>query len=314
MNDECGQKESNVSISQEHPENKVTQGITVEDAQYIIDRLVVVGWLLTSVSALTVSITGFVVGTVWITFGTVMLSLFDVVLYFHWNVHVSAYLAMLVVLSGGAFVALHVQGLLIESQRKAQETETHGWLLPANDPMPHNSSIDEMSTTTTAHTLFVLLGSTTTWLADSDTRRAILGLGGRRVLSMWRKGDKVAVDADFFAPTGNLAARIERNEFHLISGEYSFSRRSQDLSALSVFDKKGNLFFSIHYLNPRVVKILGTFLAIDSKGFLDRVIIDNDVMHVSLPVSNDGDGAEWSMCIAPQVALSADVPNVFLGQ
>lgn len=160
------------------------------------------------------------------------------------------------------------------------ETETHGWLIPANGPTPANACSSFGPIPDDA--LLIVVGSDAVW--TQAKHRTILAIGGHNMLSFTRDDNGIALDADFFGSTGNLVARIESttipNEFHLVSPEYSYSKRP-DRSSLAVYDRQGNSLFTVRYINPHTLSIEGTFYSQESGG--TQIVITNDKMVVNSP-------------------------------
>ena len=91
------------------------------------------------------------------------------------------------------------------------------------------------------------------------------------MLSVERDGSRLAFDADIYNEAGYLAVRINRNEFHLVSGEYSYQERSDNRSELTVYDKRGRKMLDVYYANPNTVLVRGFFTSPDGT----RVQIDD---------------------------------------
>jgi len=88
------------------------------------------------------------------------------------------------------------------------------------------------------------------------------------------------VDADVFDSRGYLIARITDNEFHLVSGQYSYPDRP-DLHTLVVHDRKGQHdLLSVNYLNPSTVEVRGIFFCPDNPT---KVVLDEDGVHAFAP-------------------------------
>ena len=146
------------------------------------------------------------------------------------------------------------------------ETETHGWLIPANDPTPPNVC-DTYKQLIPGDSVLVLFGGSTTVLPHRLENRdkqlpplAFVRIADCSVLSMEKSPKGIMVDADIFAEDGFLAARIRNNEFHLVSNEISYSERSEgDPSRIAVYDRKGNELLWVRYINPRAIEVRGTF-------------------------------------------------------
>lgn len=140
------------------------------------------------------------------------------------------------------------------------ETLEHGWLLPANEPMPPNGChLRELRQLDDPWILFVAGSSGV--LTDNPGKSRVLTIDDAAILSVERDGNRLMFDADIYSPsTGNLVARIVRNEFHLIASEYSYhSDRDNDRSKLAIYDKKGDEIFFVEYVNPKAVRIRGVF-------------------------------------------------------
>jgi len=109
------------------------------------------------------------------------------------------------------------------------------------------------------------------------------------MLSFTRDNNGIALDADFFASTGNLVARIEStttpNEFHLVQPEYSYSKRP-DRSSLEVYDKRGNSLFAVRYINPHTLSIKGTFYSREPGS--GKVVITDNTMVLNSPSVHNG--------------------------
>lgn len=160
------------------------------------------------------------------------------------------------------------------------ESETHGWLIPANEPTPPNACSNFGPVPDDA--LLIVVGSEAVWTRAKH--RPILAIGGHNMLSFTRENNGIALDADFFANTGDLVARIEStttpNEFHLVPPEYSYSKRL-DRSSLEVYDRQGNSLFDVRYVNPHTLSIKGTFYSREPGKV--QIVITNDAMVVNSP-------------------------------
>jgi hypothetical protein len=108
------------------------------------------------------------------------------------------------------------------------------------------------------------MGTNVGWTPAHERISYVFGLNKTPLIAAARDGDKLAFDVDVFNEKGVLAVRIEKNEFHLIQGEYSYGEdRSKDRTSLVVHDKKGEELLRIRYANPRTVFITGVFYARD---------------------------------------------------
>jgi hypothetical protein len=139
------------------------------------------------------------------------------------------------------------------------ETETHGWLMPGSEPTPFNGCTGRPIP---SNALLFIAGTNGAWTTSSGT--TLLNVADTDVLSFRRaKNDGLLFDMDMYDKQGNLIFRIERNEFHLIPGTYSYQMRSPDRSQLVVYDNKGYVLLYIGYLNKNTVRIAGQFYGSD---------------------------------------------------
>ena len=151
------------------------------------------------------------------------------------------------------------------------ETETHGWLMPADDPSAETDCPNHpwgfgANVEVANRTLTVALGHTGAVIpsygrlydAKLPTKHVIISVGRCDAFAIDRQGSGLLIDADIFDKNGNLTARIQSNEFHLVPAQYSYMERP-DRSTLVVYDKEGAELFWVRFLNPRSVKIRGRF-------------------------------------------------------
>jgi hypothetical protein len=138
------------------------------------------------------------------------------------------------------------------------ETESHGWLMPANEPTPPNGCTAMGAIP--ADALLVIAGTNGAWTTSGHIK--VITVGTRTFFSIERDGSRLAINADIHDESGNLIARIEKNKFHLVPGEMSYPVRSEtDRSKLTVYGKTGDPIFYVDYANPRAVLIKGVFVA-----------------------------------------------------
>ena len=160
-----------------------------------------------------------------------------------------------------------------------EETETHGWLVPKDIRvrvpcvmMPPNA-------------LLFILGTDEVWTTSSE-RSLVLNIANTDLLFVERGKDGLLFDMDAHDQQGNLIFRIQKNEFRLVSGTYSYQERSPDRSTIAVYDKKGDEMVYIEYLNPDTVFLRGHFFGtdgtevrIDNKGIR---LVNNDMLFTYL--------------------------------
>jgi hypothetical protein len=163
------------------------------------------------------------------------------------------------------------------------ETATHGWLIPANDPMPKTPCTGKDSKTIAADEFLIALGGGgAVFPSDRTTQITVLSVGQCPVVWAKKEGNRVGIDADVFDYSGDLSARIRDNEFHLVPDTYSYNDRP-NRNTLLVYDKKGHELFYSDFSNPRVIKIRGVF------GCENRhvpVIVTDDAITESSPRLN----------------------------
>jgi hypothetical protein len=147
------------------------------------------------------------------------------------------------------------------------ETENHGWLIPGNT-FPDKSSICSAP----EDALVVMFGSYGTWSEASIF--SALTIEGCAKINIERTDKGIAVSTDVFAEDGKIVAHIDHNEFQLVSGEHSWTERSDDRSSLVVADSYGKPVLSVRYLNPHLMEIDEVLYCPDGKyvvGFNDGI-------------------------------------------
>lgn len=138
-----------------------------------------------------------------------------------------------------------------------QETDAHGVLVPADDPMPQTTC---NSVGKDPHGwLLIMLGNASVFAKDT-THLTILKVGDRDAISMSKSENGININLDILNADGNLATRIENNEYQVIPPPQTSYSRRPDRSTLVVYDKEsGAELFWIRYMNPLAVKIRGAF-------------------------------------------------------
>jgi hypothetical protein len=150
-----------------------------------------------------------------------------------------------------------------------EETETHGWLEPGNDPMPK-----DICTELPKHAVLIAIGDSGAY-ATKPGKYTVLTIGRCNVVEFeLRQKDQMIIDADVFDTSVNLTARIRSNEFNLVPGQIAYGTRP-DRYTLVVTGKKGEELFWARYLNPRAARIRGVFscenhapITITDRGFM----------------------------------------------
>jgi hypothetical protein len=252
MDDKSSESKTDAQAKNEFRQKTFTIDISVDDLSYLLDRLVIIGWVLTT----PLWLAGYYGSTLWISYGLALLTLFDVTLHFHVYKRSVTWMVLILVAWIG-YVETRTWGATFQTnQQAAQETETHGWLLPAKDPTPPNGC-SRILTVLPHDELVLLMGGAGVHTARND-KFTVLQVGGCSLLSMQRATEGIAFDADIFNEDGKLVAHIEKNEFNLSSGKYSYARRP-DRSTLIVYDEQGQEALWVRYLNPTTVQIRGVF-------------------------------------------------------
>jgi hypothetical protein len=238
--------------------------LSVDDASYILDRIVVVGWVLTT----PLWLAGYYRSTLWISYGLALLTVFDIVL--HFRAYKSSLVWLVLVLLGWVgFIHTRTWNASFEtSQRIAQETETHGWLVPPNETLDRYPCKGVSG----SNALTILLGrhGIGASVPITDDRRdicvlAIAGCG--EVVSMKHGSDGLMFNVTVRNKAGQIVAQVKDNEFHLVQNEISYAEHS-DPSTLTVNDPYGNEVFYAHYLNPQLVELRGIFHCGENRGLL----------------------------------------------
>jgi hypothetical protein len=135
--------------------------------------------------------------------------------------------------------------------QELEEPETHGVLLPANDPSPLSPCGKIPSD---AITLF--LGNSAVF--NNVFPHTVLMVHGESILSIGKIGPGMTVSAKVFSADGRIIAAIVDNEFFINPNNF-FRRERPDKSTLVVFDQGDREVLRVRYLNPSAIKILGIF-------------------------------------------------------
>jgi len=132
-----------------------------------------------------------------------------------------------------------------------QETEYHGFLRPAAEPMPPNPCGE-----IPANALAILLGTSAAY--SSASPHAVIRIKGEPVLSFERAYGEIAINARVFSRDGRIVAEIRRNEFFINPNNY-FRRERPDSHSLIVFDQENRRVLDVRFINPRALRFLGIF-------------------------------------------------------
>jgi hypothetical protein len=148
-----------------------------------------------------------------------------------------------------------------------EETENHGWLEPARDPLPNDNACTlggEVQKAFPGGTLFAL-GKAGMWFPKkSGGKRPLLTVGSCTLMSAEFENDRLLFDADIYDQNQELVARIARNEFHLVQGKIAYPSRP-DRSTLKIYGKSGELLLFVRFRNQEAIDVSGTFICSDGK-------------------------------------------------
>jgi hypothetical protein len=224
-----------------------------EDISYLLDRLFVAGWLITTVTW----IANLAVVTSWLTFATLLIGGADILVHFHLYRRPVAWAPFLVFAGLAVLFSVWINDRISHNEQLAEETETHGWLVPANDPAPLLSGCEPSK-----GALIVFLGSDTLWTTLND--QIVMTLYRQPIVTIHRTKQGLQVDAKIFNRAGIGMVNIDRNEFNLMKGEHEVSyvkSRETDRSTLLVYGPQFEEVLYVRYLNPSAVRIRGSFYA-----------------------------------------------------
>lgn len=132
------------------------------------------------------------------------------------------------------------------------ETETHGELLPAQDPNPPNPCGEAPP----QNALILFLGNSVAYATAFPY--AVITLGDEVVLSISKNENGLSITAKIRSADGRIVAGIIKNEFRINPNNYWYMERP-DRHTLIVHDQLGRTVLNIRYLNQSTVKILGIF-------------------------------------------------------
>ncbi len=153
-----------------------------------------------------------------------------------------------------------------------EETETHGWLMPANAARPPSACDDMLSIgyvprgghmiyVKPADTDLILFGNLGV-LHPTPGQVLVLSIEGAPIVGIVNGQQGLLVFAEIHNKAGLLVARIQMNEFHLMQSQISYTER-RDRSSLVVYDPKGDEVLNVQFLNPHTFQILGKFYGAD---------------------------------------------------
>jgi hypothetical protein len=177
----------------------------------------------------------------------------------------------------GVLVVGAVAYYFLPATPKIETFETHGWLTPGDDPTPPNDCPKPAS-----DEILFLAGNEGIVVGRDETYKiSVVQCGSRGdLLRVNYTPDGLLVDADVFASNGDLVARIKNNEFHLVTGKYSYSDRP-DLHTLVVHDRQGQRdLLSVSYPNPSTIEVRGIFFC---PGNPTQIVLDENGLRAYAP-------------------------------
>ncbi|MGA9998478.1 MAG: hypothetical protein WBP93_23895 [Pyrinomonadaceae bacterium] len=137
-----------------------------------------------------------------------------------------------------------------------QETDTQGYLIPANDinpPNPCEESIPEDA-------ILIYLGNSVAYVTGDSSD--IFTLAGESVLSFRRTPEGISINATLRSKDGRGIVVIENNEFIINRNNFWYKKRP-DKHTLEVYDEFKQRVLYIRYLNEDAIKVVGVFYAKD---------------------------------------------------
>jgi hypothetical protein len=148
-----------------------------------------------------------------------------------------------------------------------EETETHGWLEPASDPLPVDNACTSGGDVQQLRPngMLFALGKEGMWFQKKPGgKRPLLTVGICTLMSAEFENNTYFFNADIYDLSHELVARVRRNEFNLVPGKFAYPSRP-DRHTLKIFDREGNLLFSIYFRNKDALDVAGTFTCTDGK-------------------------------------------------
>jgi hypothetical protein len=156
------------------------------------------------------------------------------------------------------------------------ETEFHGWLVPANDPNPAIPPPCKPSPDAT----LVYLGSSLALAPNDLNEIRVVVCHGDNLLEVRRREDGgLDVDAKIFDEHDRIVAVVERGEF-TINKNNVFRVKHPDRHTLEVIDQHNQTALHIKFLNPRAIYVTGIFIrGTDRMTVGDTELVINNVVH-----------------------------------
>jgi hypothetical protein len=145
---------------------------------------------------------------------------------------------------------------------------SHGSLVPADLPNPADTCAENlerlkmlglpipMAAQIPADAMKIFFGDSEGY--STEQRLIVWTIGTDEILVLQKTEFGMSVSAKVRGRDGQLEAQIVDNEF-FINPRNSFRIQGGGTSSLSVFDPQGQKILEIEFLNPRAIKMLGTF-------------------------------------------------------
>jgi hypothetical protein len=142
---------------------------------------------------------------------------------------------------------------------------SHGSLVPGNLPNPPDTCAEVFERLRMrglivpqipADAMRIFFGTSEAY--STEQRFIVWKVGNDDILVLQKTETGMSVSAKLRGPDGQLIAQIVDNEF-FINSHNSFEIKGAGTSSLVVYSDKGERILEIEFMNPRVIKILGTF-------------------------------------------------------
>ncbi|MFY9802770.1 MAG: DUF5666 domain-containing protein [Candidatus Acidiferrales bacterium] len=146
----------------------------------------------------------------------------------------------------------------------------HGLLVPVNVAVaPTGGACRDVP----PNSMRVLFGSTEAYSVSDES--AIWKIGGENILVLQKTTHGLSVTTRILDSTGNVVAYIVDNNF-FINVHESYRIDRPDDHTLIVSDRAGIKIFSIEFLDPQTIRVLGTFYGPQGQ----KLIVDEDGLRI----------------------------------
>ena len=140
----------------------------------------------------------------------------------------------------------------VNDELKEELTKHKGGLSPDNIPW-ENFADKFKDLPEDAKVLF--LGSASSYTTKFP--HTVIQIAGEDVLSIDKRDGRLLLNAILYSQDGKILAKIIENKFHVNQHNYFDLKKTEH--SLKVIDQQGKEALMVHYLNPRSIKINGTF-------------------------------------------------------